>query len=45
MIKPANRKIRRFFCFTAVFRFYKTAQNLYGKIEVKNIRLKFFHRI
>ncbi|RXM48074.1 hypothetical protein BOW55_07795 [Flavobacterium sp. YO12] len=35
VVKPANPRIRRFFSFILLFKFFKTAQNLCGKIVAK----------
>jgi len=36
VVKPANPRIRRLFAFILLFKFFKTAQNFYGKIVAKN---------
>jgi len=36
VVKPANPRIRRFFVFKLLFKFFKTAQNFYGRIVAKN---------
>ncbi|PWB20574.1 hypothetical protein DCO46_20720 [Flavobacterium sp. HTF] len=45
VVKPANPKIRRFFSFILLFKFFKTAQNLYGKIVALLGDGKMCHRI